>query len=61
MADDIVLPIPNLTLPQHFFTLSTPSLAHLHGNAAKELLAGIEADGEFPFYAAPQGDSIYAH
>lgn len=53
MADDIVLPIPNLTLPQHFFTLSTPSLAHLHENAAKELLAGIEADGEFPFFVIP--------
>jgi 26S proteasome subunit RPN7 len=39
MADD-VLPIPNLNLPQHFFTLSTPSLAHLHDNARQELLRG---------------------
>jgi len=41
MADKIVLPIPNLELPQHFFTLSSPSLAHLHKNAAIQLLAGI--------------------
>jgi len=44
MADDIVLPIPNLNLPQHFFTLSTPSLSHLQENARQELIKGIEAD-----------------
>ena len=44
MADDIVLPIPNLTLPQNLFTLSTPSLAHLHENARTELLQGIQTD-----------------
>jgi len=47
MADDIVLPIPNLELPQHFFTISTPSLAQLHDNARNELLKGIEADSMF--------------
>ena len=47
MADDIVLPLPNLELPQHLFTLSNPSLSHLHENAAKHLLAGIEVDSEF--------------
>ena len=46
MADDIVLPIPNLTLPQHQFTLAQPSLSHLHDDARKALLAGIEKDGE---------------
>jgi 26S proteasome regulatory subunit N7 len=47
MADDIVLPIPNLSLPQHFFVLSTPSLAHLHENARQELLKGIQADSAY--------------
>jgi 26S proteasome regulatory subunit N7 len=47
MADDTVLPIPNLELPQHFFTLSTSSLAHLHQHAAEKLWAGIQADREF--------------
>lgn len=46
MADDIVLPIPNLELPQHHFTLMQPNLGHLHQNALKDLLAGIEKDRE---------------
>jgi 26S proteasome regulatory subunit N7 len=46
MADDIVLPIPNLELSQHFFTLSTPSLGPLHDAARKALLKGIEVDRE---------------
>jgi len=50
MADDIVLPIPNLNLPQHFFTLSSPSLLHLHENARTELLAGTQADQMAPYY-----------
>lgn len=44
MAEDLVLPYPNLELAQHFFVLSSPSLAHLHDNARKDLLKGIEAD-----------------
>ena len=44
MADDAVLPIPNLALAQDYFVLSTPSLAHLHENARKSLLEGIQAD-----------------
>ncbi|KAF7974274.1 hypothetical protein HWV62_13070 [Athelia sp. TMB] len=58
MADDIVLPIPNLNLPQHFFTLSTPSLVHLHENAAKELLAGIEADEMAPYFRIASGSPL---
>ncbi|KAH7906003.1 26S proteasome subunit RPN7-domain-containing protein [Hygrophoropsis aurantiaca] len=50
MADEVVLPIPNLTLPQHFFSLSTPSLERLHENARAELLKGIEADQMAPYY-----------
>ncbi len=46
MADDIVLPIPNLSLPQQLFVLSTPSLTALHENARTELLKNIEADRE---------------
>lgn len=46
MADEIVLPIPNLTIPDKVFILSNPSLKHLHANALKELVEGIKADGE---------------
>lgn len=44
MPDDVVLPIPNLALPQHLFVLAKPEFSHLHDNARKELLAGIQAD-----------------
>lgn len=44
MGDDIVLPIPNLDLPQYAFTLSTPSLTHLREEAHTELLKGIQKD-----------------
>ena len=44
MADDLVLPIPNLTLAQDYFILSSPSLAHLHEKARKSLLEGVQAD-----------------
>lgn len=47
MADDIVVPIPNLDLPQHYFTLSQPKLEHLHKDALTALLEGVEKDGEF--------------
>lgn len=50
MADDIVLPIPNLTLPQHLFTLSTPSFTQNHSDARNQLLAGIKADQMAPYY-----------
>jgi 26S proteasome regulatory subunit N7 len=44
MADETVLPIPNLSLAQHFFTLITPSLKNLQENARNALLEGITAD-----------------
>ena len=44
MADDIVLPIPNLNLAQQLFALSKPGLAALHNDARKSLLDGINAD-----------------
>ena len=47
MGDDVVLPIPNLSLAQDYFVLSSPSLAHLHENARKSLLEGIEADRKY--------------
>jgi 26S proteasome regulatory subunit N7 len=50
MADDIILPIPNLSLPQHLFTLSKPSLSHLHTDAHTALLKGIKADKMAPYY-----------
>ncbi|KAF9220127.1 PCI-domain-containing protein [Gyrodon lividus] len=50
MADETVLPIPNLSLAQHFFTLISPSLKHLHDNARTALLEGIKADNMAPYY-----------
>lgn len=44
MADEVVLPIPNLQLPQNLFLLSNPSCSELHEKARKELLDGIKAD-----------------
>jgi 26S proteasome regulatory subunit N7 len=45
MAEEII-PIPNLSLPQHLFTLISPTLAQLHDNARKQLLEGIKADSK---------------
>ncbi|TFK20856.1 hypothetical protein FA15DRAFT_707706 [Coprinopsis marcescibilis] len=50
MAEETVLPIPNLALPQNLFVLSTPSLGHLHDKARTDLLAGIRADEMGPWY-----------
>ena len=47
MADDAVLPIPNLALAQDYFILSSPSLAHLHEGSRKSLLEGIQADRKY--------------
>lgn len=45
MAEEVVLPIPNLAVPQNLYVLSNPALKHLHEKAKKELLEGIKADG----------------
>ncbi|KAI6018414.1 26S proteasome subunit RPN7-domain-containing protein [Pisolithus marmoratus] len=37
-------------LPQHLFTLVTPSLGHLHDVARTSLLEGIKADNMAPYY-----------
>ncbi|KAF8513026.1 proteasome 26S subunit [Hysterangium stoloniferum] len=50
MSDDIVLPIPNLELPQYAFTLSQPSLGHLQDKARVDLLTGIQKDHMAPYY-----------
>ncbi|EKM54947.1 uncharacterized protein PHACADRAFT_255184 [Phanerochaete carnosa HHB-10118-sp] len=50
MAGEVVLPIPNLELPQHQFVLSKPQFSHLHDNARQKLLAGIEEDKMAPYY-----------
>ncbi|KAF8633469.1 hypothetical protein AX15_001429 [Amanita polypyramis BW_CC] len=60
MADDIVLPIPNLDLPQQLFVLSKPQFAGLHDVAKASLLDGIKTDQMAPYYrmiatAAPSG------
>ena len=44
MAEEVVLPIPNLELPQHQFVLSKPQFSELHNDAKQKLLAGIEND-----------------
>lgn len=46
MAEDLVLPIPNLILPQQLFLLSNPKLSGLHQDAKEKLLAGIKEDSE---------------
>lgn len=53
MADEVVLPIPNLTIPQNLFVLSNPALKHLHDNARKDLLEGIKADRTHSFIYIP--------
>lgn len=50
MADEVVLPIPNLSIPQNIFLLSNPKLSGLHDNARKDLLEGIKADKMGPYY-----------
>ncbi|KAJ7208163.1 PCI-domain-containing protein [Mycena haematopus] len=47
---DVVLPIPNLSLAQNLFTLSTPSLSRFHDAASASLLEGIKADEMGPWY-----------
>ena len=44
-VEDEILPIPNLKVAQHNYTLSNPRLAHLHEEGAANLLKAIEADG----------------
>jgi 26S proteasome regulatory subunit N7 len=44
MADDIVLPIPNLSVAQNIFILSNPSLNRLHDEARANAIKGIEKD-----------------
>jgi 26S proteasome regulatory subunit N7 len=50
MADEVVLPIPNLRMPQCLFILSNSQLTHLHSDARKELLEGIKADRQSILY-----------
>ncbi|GJE98959.1 26S proteasome subunit RPN7-domain-containing protein [Phanerochaete sordida] len=50
MAEEVVLPIPNLELPQHQFVLSKPQFSELHNDAKQQLLAGIEKDKMAPYY-----------
>ncbi|OCH93449.1 PCI-domain-containing protein [Obba rivulosa] len=50
MPEDVVLPIPNLNLPQQYFILNNPALGHLHEDARKQLLEGIQADKMAPYY-----------
>ncbi|KAI5121382.1 hypothetical protein M0805_001195 [Coniferiporia weirii] len=52
MSEENVLPIPNLNLPQYHFTLTEPSLGHLHHDALRLLLEGIEKDQMAPYYRA---------
>lgn len=45
MADGLVLPIPNLKIPQNLYILSNANIKNLHADAQKQLLDGIKADG----------------
>lgn len=42
---DDVVPIPNLKVAQHHFTLTNPKLEHLHESTSEEFLKAIETDG----------------
>jgi len=44
MTDDVIVPIPNLVLPELLFTLSNPTLHERHASARTKLLDGIQAD-----------------
>ncbi|KAK2459496.1 hypothetical protein APHAL10511_008480 [Amanita phalloides] len=50
MADDTVVPIPNLNLPQQLFVLSKPGLSAQHDGARNTLLDGIKADQMASYY-----------
>ncbi|KAK1233130.1 proteasome regulatory particle subunit [Marasmius sp. AFHP31] len=52
MADDIVLPIPNLSVAQNVYILSTPSLSRLHDEAREKALKAIKEDEMAPYYTA---------
>ncbi len=52
MSEEVVLPIPNLAVPQHLFILSSPSLSHLHEHSKHALLEAIKADQMAPYYAS---------
>ncbi|KAF9513439.1 hypothetical protein BS47DRAFT_1329557 [Hydnum rufescens UP504] len=49
-GEDDVLPIPNLSVAQYYFTLSSPKLAHLHAQASQNFLKAIEADEMAPHF-----------
>ncbi|KAF9034622.1 26S proteasome subunit RPN7-domain-containing protein [Panaeolus papilionaceus] len=50
MAEDLVLPIPNLTVPQNLFVLSNPAFKSLHAKAKTDLFDAIKADDMTPYY-----------
>ncbi|KAF9267625.1 PCI-domain-containing protein [Marasmius fiardii PR-910] len=58
MADDIVLPIPNLSVAQNIFILSTPSLSRLHDEAREKALKAIKEEEMAPYYVAVTSKSI---
>jgi 26S proteasome regulatory subunit N7 len=67
MADETVLPYPNLRLPEQHFILLTPSLSRLHASARDTLLAGIRTDAMAPYLkaviasgACPADDALVA-
>lgn len=45
MAEEVIEPIPNLSLSSKRWTLKQPKLSGLHEQARQELLRDIEADG----------------
>lgn len=50
MTDDIIVPIPNLALPELLFVLSNPAFQERHASARTKLLDGIQADQMAPYY-----------
>lgn len=60
MSEDIVLPIPNLELAQHYFVLSTSSLTRSHENAKTKLLKGIQDDRMSRYFMQNMLLSVYS-
>jgi 26S proteasome regulatory subunit N7 len=45
MADEHIVPIPDLTIPQNLFIVSNAKLTHLHEKARDQLLECIKTNG----------------
>ncbi|KLO09707.1 proteasome 26S subunit [Schizopora paradoxa] len=52
MSEEVILPIPNLDVPQYHFTLTQATLQSAHPDALKSLLESIDKDDMAPYLRA---------